>query len=189
MRRLVLAAVGLLIFSIPVLAQDNYPRVELFAGYGYLSLDEVFSVTGDRLGTNGWNVSVTGNFHKNIGITGDFSGYYGSDSATFPFIGTVDVKQRGYAFLVGPRIAMRTDRATPYVHALFGAERGTREIFGVPVTDTNFTMAFGGGVDVNLGKKIAIRVFEVDYVNIRNGFSSHNFAVRTGIVFRLGGGS
>jgi hypothetical protein len=54
----------------------------------------------------------------------------------------------------------------------------------------DFAMVFGGGIDVKLGKRIDLRLIQVDYnpifVKTRNGIegkTQHNFRIGVGLVF------
>src|ERR1035437_10543908 len=66
----------LLMAALPLLAQDAFPRGQVFGGYSYLSVDT--SGLSGRKSLNGWNGQGSVNFNKWLGITGDFGGYYGS---------------------------------------------------------------------------------------------------------------
>lgn len=181
MRKCVLVFLGLLVFAAPAWAQNDYPRGEFFVGYSYANLDVVV----DRLHASGFEVSGTGNFHRNFGIEADLSGHYGSVD--------VDPDRRGgehfqnYLFLAGPRLAGRYEQFTPFAHALFGGNHF--RIAGESSTD--FAMAYGGGVDVSVNDHWAIRVVQADYVYVRAseaGISanSHSVRVSAGLTYRWG---
>lgn len=183
--------------AIAASAQD-YPRAEIFGGYSYASSD----VTGPgRTNLNGWDGSATGNINRWFGIKADFSGLYGSKSVANilgapcpPFCNAVDVRTHIHSFLFGPQVSLRTDKFTPFAHALFGVGHTSVSI-AVPVvgaptpsfglSDTNFAMALGGGVDYNFRRRFAWRV-GADYLQTRSfGSTPSNFRVFTGIVYRF----
>ena len=90
-----------------------------------------------------------------------------------------------YEFMAGPRFASRGDTATGFVHAMFGGAA----FRGFEFSDTGFAMAFGGGLDVNVGKGFAIRAIQFDYVPTRLFDTwQHNIRRGFGVVFKLGGG-
>jgi hypothetical protein len=101
-----------------------------------------------------------------FGFTGDFSGSYEHGSAL-------------YTYMIGPTVSLRTKWVTPYAHALFGGGHAD----GINA----FAMAFGGGVDVNAGKHVALRIIQADWMSFRDAGVSINGNVRasTGIVFRF----
>jgi opacity protein-like surface antigen len=173
------------------LAQDSTPKAEIFGGYSHVRAD--FSVGGVGFGTeglNGWNASLAGNLNKYFGVVGDFGGTYGTPIKELG-IG-VDVKN--YTFLFGPQFSYRTRRVTPYAHALFGADHISADIPAVAIftsgfgqSDTAFAFALGGGLDVGLGRVVALRLAQLDYLRTQF-FSSHqnNLRFSTGLVLRLG---
>ena len=57
------------------------------------------------------------------------------------------------------------------------------------VSETGFAMAFGGGLDVNAGKRVAIRIFQLDYLPSRLAgvWSKKDFRASAGVVFKWGG--
>lgn len=172
MRRFLLVLLGLGLFPLPALAQDDYPRGEIFVGYSYQSLD--FLV--DRDNGHGFEASGVWNPRKHFGIEGDFSGYFGN---------VLGEGFENYLILGGPRLAGRFRRASPFVHALFGVNH----IRDGGASSTDFAMAYGGGVDVNASKHVAIRLVQADYVYVRvdeNGLSgnSHNFRLSAGVTLK-----
>jgi opacity protein-like surface antigen len=106
---------------------------------------------------HGWNASVTGNVTKRLGVVGDFSG----------------------------------QRVTPFVYALFGATRfqesaiiGGQKLSG---SDTGFSSALGGGLDVKVNDRLAIRAFQIDYFRPNFFGEAHNRGrLAFGLVLRLG---
>ena len=98
----------------------------------------------------------------------------------------------------GPRFTKRMDGVTVFVHALPGfarqrrTERFTSIFFGVQPTTTStsngFAVALGGGVDVNLGKHLAIRAVQVDYLPTRlKGGWKNSLRFGFGVVWQVGG--
>lgn len=160
--------------SLPALAQV-VPKAELFGGYSW---------AGGNF--HGWNASVTGNITKRFGIVADFSGHYGSE-----LDGSVLIKQDAHSFLFGPRFSFRGKRLTPFVYALFGATQFHESaiISGQKLSDsdTGFSSALGGGLDVKVNDRAAIRAFQLDYFRPNFFGEVHNrgrFAF--GVVLRLG---
>jgi hypothetical protein len=181
-----------LTLALPLRAQDSYPKVEVFGGYSF-SHYSLFS-TGHNL--NGWGASISGNMTKYLGVTADFSGAYGSEPyippcvAVFPappgcIARTQDLT--AYHFLFGPRFTLRTHVVTPFAQALFGVVNIRQEKDG---NRSDFAMGFGGGVDVPLGKHVAYRPFQADYIPTKRPYGvggwDYDFRVETGIVYTLG---
>src|ERR1035441_7456339 len=127
----------LLMAALPLLAQDAFPRGQVFGGYSYLSVDT--SGLSGRKSLNGWNGQGSVNFNKWLGITGDFGGYYGSPK---------HVTLHDYSFLFGPTLTYRTEHVAPFFHALFGGNHINASTKGATGGNTAFAMAFGGGLDL-----------------------------------------
>ena len=172
MRKVLILVALLLLSGVPALAQQvsEYPRGEFYGGFQYTRLDLI--VTHEN--AYGWHAGLAGNFHRNFGIVGDVSGGYGS---------VVGVSFKDYTYMVGPRFYARYDKATGFVHALFGGNH----ISGGGVSSSDFAWGAGGGVDANINKSWAWRVVQADYVQVRSsGTSSNNWRISTGIVAKWG---
>ncbi len=198
MKSLFLLAGSLCLLAVPALAQDDYPRVEIFGGYSYLRTDKIFETSIPK----GWNASIAGNFHRNIGLEADFSGHYGNE---------LGFNHSNHLFLFGPKVAVRRDKFTPWAHALFGASRirasGLTSSplfppFELRASDTAFAWAVGGGLDADVHKNVAVRVVQADYIRINTSASfgvsgtlgnlifiirdsSNNFRLSFGVVFKF----
>ena len=172
MRKLIFSVGLLLLVATPVAAQD-YPKGEFFGGFSLANVQN-----GGVEQFYGFETSVTGNFNRSFGITGDFAGQFKS---------ILGVNVQLYQYLIGPRAAVRGDNVTGFVHALFGGL--TARASGVGFSETGFAMAFGGGLDVNAGKRVAIRVFQLDYVpnRLAGVWSKKDFRASAGVVFKWGG--
>ena len=158
MRQLMILALSLGLLSLPAVAQD-FPKAEIFGGYQYTHFEP-------SVDANGWNASLTGNVNRWFGVAADFSGAYKSGDHV-------------HTYMFGPVFSARTDKVTPFAHALFGGASGG---------GTNaFAMAFGGGADVKVADKVAFRLIQADWLGLRSeGFTSKkNARISTGLVFRF----
>lgn len=91
--------------------------------------------------------------------------------------GEGDIDTRVLNFLAGPQVRFPNQtRATPFLRARFGVANtrfnvssSTQPAGGENVTSTfstsatDFAMALGGGPDVRVGERVALRVFQIDY--------------------------
>jgi hypothetical protein len=166
----------LLMAALPLLAQDNFPRGQVFGGYSYLSVDT--SGLSGRKSLNGWNGQGSVNFNKWLGITGDFGGYYGSPD---------NVTVHDYSFLFGPTLTYRTEHVAPFFHALFGGNHINTSIKEGSSGNTAFAMAFGGGLDLPVGEHFGVRLAQVDWLRTQHfSTSQNNIRLSTGIMFNFG---
>jgi opacity protein-like surface antigen len=159
---------------LPVMAQDT-SKAEVFGGYSW---------AGGNF--HGWNSSVTGNVTKRFGIVADFSGHYGNELA-----GSILVKQDAHSFLFGPRFSFRGKRFTPFVYALFGVTRfhESSTVSGqrFSASDSGFSSALGGGLDVRVNQRVSIRAFQIDYLRPNFFGEAHNRGrLAFGVVLHLG---
>ena len=162
---------------LPALAQDKDPRAEIFAGYSHN--------IGDA---QGWNASVAVNANRWFGVVADFSGLT-SKTREQDF----EERIRANTYLFGPQFSYRGNKiATPFARVLLGASslnaRATDLSQNAESSDTGFSYGVGGGLDIRVSKRIAIRVVQADYIHTRFfGEGQHNGRLSFGVVFRLGG--
>ena len=174
MRKLIFSLGLLLLFAAQATAQD-YPKAEIFGGFSVAN-----SGDGRPEQFYGLEISVTENANRGFGVTADFA---------VQFKSILGVNVQLYQYLVGPRGAVRGDRVTGFVHALFGGLSLRASAGGISASETGFAMALGGGLDVNAGKRVAIRVFQLDYLpnRLAGVWSKKDFRASTGVVFKWGG--
>jgi opacity protein-like surface antigen len=187
-------SVLVLICLVPVaLAQnankDEYPKVEIFAGYSALgeagsrgiSFGPNGSVRANYSAEPGFETSIIRNFSKHFGIKGDFSAHFNNESASGPItsctpacttaVQNFQLKTRVYNFLAGPEFKARNStRFTPFAHVLAGVAH-TSATFTTPgptfnlllkKSDNSFAMALGGGIDIRASKRVSFRAL-MDY--------------------------
>jgi len=154
------------------------PGGNVYVGYSYLRAN---LPTGDT-NLNGWNGSVEVKVVPFIGLVGDFSGNYGSDTVPGPFLLPVNASIRQHNFLFGPRLSFTVGKFRPFVHALIGASHVSESATDFSNSDTSFADALGGGIDYHLIPLIAWRV-QVDDLQTRFfNTRQDDFRISTGIV-------
>jgi len=98
-------------------------------------------------------------------------------------------------YLLGARYSLRTGGMfTPFAQALIGGVRGFDAIFPGPDGSTNapdsFAAALGGGLNMNLSHRFAIRAIQADYLQTHlpndGNNRQNNLRLSAGIVFRFG---
>lgn len=201
MRRLIFLLIIGLFVSIPSFAQEViYPKAEIFGGFSISSasvsststdpITGLTTTTSLRENFMGWQASVNGNITHHLGIVGDFGGQYKT---------VAGIPLNSYQFLFGPRIMFRGPRITPFVHAMFGGVKEgvgstTLTILGTSVTtpavsSTGLGMGMGGGLDVNVSDRFALRVPQFDWTPMHIGGVWEKNVIRIGIglVIKTGG--
>lgn len=160
MRKIAVLLLFVCLVSLAGLAQET-PKPEVYGGYQYTGLDGWHG--------NGFNAGANFYINRWFGVQGDFSGAYNSGANFYTYTG-------------GPVVSTHKGMFSPFAHALFGGARAGAS----GLSDTGFTMMFGGGVDVG-NKKLAFRAAQFDWMQIRfNGVSnSNNFRFSTGAMFRF----
>lgn len=183
MRKLLILAVLALALPVVARAQDA-PKAELYGGYSYLRADD----DAGGVDLHGWNASFAANINKWFGLAADFSGHYG-DVTLLPGL-KADLS--AHIFTVGPRFSYRgNERVTPFGHVLVGAARSDSSFLSrtgkVKSSDSTFALVIGGGLDVNINKHAAFRLFQADYVLTRfDDDTQNNFRISTGLVLKFG---
>ena len=204
-------AAVLILFGLSAWAQE-FPRFEWAADYSFVRFNPNAQYTqGHSL--NGGGSSITINWNEFLGFQADFQGYQSTTNsftipAGLPFPGGASGKVSGdlFTYMFGAQFKVPTRRIHPFAHLLFGAAHsnvyanafkqicqpiaGTCSFKTSPAEDA-FAMAFGGGIDIPLGKTVSFRPAEVDYLLTRftNQFANsnqNNFRYSAGLVFRLG---
>jgi hypothetical protein len=185
-------AIALALLSIPSFAQEvYYPKAEVFGGFSM-----------ERAGASfmGWQASGNYNPTHQLAIVGDFGGQYKT---------VLGVPMNSYQFLFGPRIMFRRNRVTPFVHGLFGGIKngiGSTTILGITtpaVSATSLGMGIGGGLDINLSERLALRAIQFDWtpehiagtsvtvlgttVSVPGAWATNQVRIGIGLVIKAGG--
>ena len=178
-----------------VAQSDSNPKWDLFVGYQWLHPGGyVPTPFGDPANptpfkipdmSKGFGSALTYNFDPHWGAEFDFGHNWGNGN--YETTGSI-----------GPRFIWRSDAATPFVHALVSFNRLS---VGGLNPDNGIGAILGGGMDLPLGKRISLRLFEADYVWAHHHYANEAGAgfptlrrpslegirLRTGLVFNWGG--
>ncbi|HEX7996965.1 MAG TPA: outer membrane beta-barrel protein [Pyrinomonadaceae bacterium] len=209
MRKLILLTAMILACASVSFAQDDYNKVEFAVGYSHARVDtgvddpdfedDFGDFLTDRRGFNGFDTSITGNVSRYVGLKGNFTGHFKSDSFT-DGLDTINTKERIYNFLGGVQIKdnSKTTRFKPFAHFLAGGAHQSIE-FSSPgfsetfkLDDTSFALKAGAGLDIRVHDRVDLRVIEFNYNPIFigdrdfegitiQGQTQHNFTIGFGI--------
>ncbi len=187
MKRLLISFTLALLLALPAFAQDETPRIDISAGFTHM--------TGD-IGLNGWDGSAAYRFNQWLGVAGDLSGLYGSNSVL-----GVGLHSHLYNLNFGPRIFVPLNdypKWKPFGELLLGFSRQNQKISnnvlgtGVVVpnsqSDTSFSWMMGGGIDYQFRPQFRIRALELDLLRTKFLGNVQNRArLNFGIVYQFGG--
>ena len=188
-----LLALGLL-SAAAVAQEEETPKYDLFLGYQWLHPGATVPLpfqppnvpVAQKMGdiAQGAGGAFTYNFTPHWGLEADYGGNSNKNGSE-------------NTASVGPRFAWRTEGVMLFAHTLFGYNRLT-----VPLVDTSDGIGaiLGGGMDLNLWKRLSLRLFEADYVWAHHNFSKEvnpgfsdlahptleGVRLRTGIVLNFG---
>ena len=220
-----LFAVVLLVLVASLAIAEDFPKVEVFAGYSFLKTSgyddllkkeaiPVLTGSGTIISEPTWlkrgiTASATYNLNQYFGIE---AGFQRNADEIFKAVResvnqAFKVRSDELSFNVGPHFAYRKHKVfTPFAHVLIGIDRlkmspifensGNQTNYG-DITNTGFGLTAGGGVDATVGKHVAIRMFQADYVRgnhngldingAKEGLSLNNVNLSFGVVLRFGG--
>lgn len=189
-----IAAVGVLVLlcAVPVMAQDDFPRIYTSLGYAnlnfldYNSVDATGSPTGAKAHHSGFANETGFNFTKNFGISNYMGVYSLGGSSVFGSNVTLITD------IIGGNAMWRTSRATPYATAGIGFGYSTASVcysyFGC---GGSLAGRYGGGVDIPLSDAFGLK-FEVTQMSFHlqtaiGGPTTWNSGlnIQTGVVITL----
>ncbi len=169
MKKILLLA---LLCSLPALAQDERPQIQVFGGFSHM---------GHHIGLNGWIAGAEYDPWEHLGLEGQLSGHYGSDN-----ILGVNISEHLYDFNFGPRFFTNTsrDKLGVFGHALFGGSHISSSGFGVSESDQAFSFVLGGGAEYTLSDRWAARG-QIDFVRVYfSGANENDGRYSIGLVYR-----
>lgn len=149
--------VGLLLFlTIPVLAQDR-PKVEIFGGLSYTDI----RTSEDRIKGRGWHAMIAVNSRQSwLEFVADFSGHYGS-------LGGAPTAT--HVAMAGMRFSYQHGRLMAFAHSMYGISFGRPPLIQLEDAYAKQRVWFtyvpgGGGLDIELHRRVALRVFQFDLI-------------------------
>lgn len=206
-KKLMIALGFVILLSITVFAQDEYPVIEASVDFSFINAHpNLAEITSFNLFGGGG--AFVYNVTPIIGIKADFFGYT-QGSGLRNQIKNLDlpvyynVSGNAFTYMFGPQFKNHSSEFQPFFEPLFGAAHTnayasilknlTQSNFNG--NDNGFAMELGGGLDIAMTKNIQIRPFEVDWLythfgsnHIKNySASQNNFKYVGGLNFTFGG--
>lgn len=189
MIRSLLVAGFLLLFALPLRAQNQ--KFDVFGGYQFSSFQVLhgFAANPPKSKGNGWDVALNYNINHWLGAKADFSGSYGSGGVQ---LGVSNGPTSLLTYMFGPTVSAHVGKeATPFAEFLAGGYDEQVQYFATTPFH-GFALMAGGGIDAQVYTRLAVRVFEADWLGMMNGYGSYfnygarsNFRVSAGLVFQF----
>jgi outer membrane immunogenic protein len=175
------------IFSAAAAAQD-LSVAEVGVDYNYVHANASPGACGcfSMNGGDGW---FAYNWTRSFAVVGEVASQHASN------IAGPDTDLTLTSYLFGARYSWhKSGHFVPFAQGLLGGAHATGGFApantGFPGSSNAFAMTAGGGLDVGLSKRFAIRAFQADYYLTRfaNAVNDHqnNLRISAGLVLRLG---
>jgi len=204
-----LVLVGLILLAaVTVVAQDDFPKVETAPAFMYIRTPISGQVRGQSFNQSFNCAGGGGTFAYNItsmfGLAADMGGCKIFGNTLGPVVGNT-ISGSQFTFLFGPRITFRSSsRFQPFFEVNFGGDHLSLSCNNAAACGnqslgfTAFAMTAGGGFDIKLSKKFALRPIQAEYLYTRFGNdcplaactqnnSQNSFRMKSGIVIGWGG--
>jgi hypothetical protein len=172
-----------LLCAIPVMAQEDYPKVQTSFGYANLGFVDFgnpnlgFTTTAPTSRHSGFANETSLNFTRSLGFS-NYMGLYGLGGGVTLI-----------ADFIGGKAMYRTSHIVPYGTAGIGFGYGTSACYSYYSCGGSFATRYGGGFDVPFKESLAWK-FEISRMSFHQQFnvnsawtSGTNF--QTGIVFTI----
>ena len=200
MKKAILVAVALL-FGTAVYAQSS-SKIEVTGDYSYFRLNPGLPSYFNSHSLNGGGGDVTFFVTPLIGLKADLQGYGSYTPCTKPSAPISGCASGNlFTYMFGPELKVRMGKFEPFGEVLLGGAHSNfygnactkAGICGAKSPSNNaFSFAVGGGVDIPVSGRFAIRLVDADYVLTRfgNNFtggnnSQSNFRFQTGVQIRF----
>jgi hypothetical protein len=184
--RLLVVVMMIFVSAVSGYAQQEKPKYEVTGGYSYTGFESQ--------NMNGWFGSFAGTVNPWLGLAGDLSGHYASQSASGGGF-SVSADTSLYSYRFGPRISKPVgQRMTPFAQMLFGgatlrtsgSTTTGSETFDVTQSVNGFAMGLGGGLDIDASERIGIRLLQAEYSMLRVQSQNLNgVRLSFGLIYRL----
>ena len=178
---------------------------EAAANYSFVIYNPAKSLAGSRY-LNGGGGSLGVNFGEYFMLKGEFEGY-GTTTFTYHVPktanspgGTYESQGNMFTYLFGPQITIPMSNRRIFAEALFGGANTNAyanlfkaaSVTGLSAGNSGFAMAFGGGFDIAITDRVAVRPVQFDYFLTRYHWNpiginnQSNFRFQAGVVYAFG---
>jgi peptidoglycan-associated lipoprotein len=174
-----------------VVPTDPTPFVPRYTiAFGYAALRANAPPAGcDCFGLSGGFVSGSVRVRDWLGVAGEFTGSHAND------ISLLGQNLTLMTVTAGPRISFPNHRVVPFGQVLIGFAHGSDSYFptstSFSTSASSFAFTTGGGIDIHLNHRIAVRAIEAQYLrtSLPNGTNNeeNHLVLGAGIVFKFRG--
>ena len=210
--RSLIVAVTISLYATKAFAQKG----EIFGNYTFMQFNPTINGLNSR-SLNGGGGGAQWNIVPAFGIKAEFQGYMSTETTvnvTAPIpgpnggiipVGTYKSNATMFTYLFGPVVQLPGKRVRPFAEVLFGGMQ--TELYTqlnsavianggkIDASETQhpFTMAVGGGLDININRHVALRIAQADWVLTRytnpwtNTNNQNSFRYLAGLVIKFGG--
>jgi len=167
-----------LALSSSCLFAQKLPEIDVYGGFSHIRFNSPSFGFSNYSSLNGYSASITApHLYEQLGLTFNASGDYSS-------------KLTVYNFLLGPQFTFERGRIRSFGNALFGkgeAKVQTKTEFRNEIASQGFAAAVGGGIDINIARRIAVRAIDIDYVHTKTfGSTQNTLRISAGVVYQFG---
>lgn len=132
-------------------------------------------------GLNGGGISASAEFRPRWAVVADIAAEAGNSL-------TLSSYQAGLRYRIEEPWMKGPHALQPFAQGLLGVAHSSGEVAGAANGDTSFAFRIGGGVDLPIHGRLAIRVIQADYflTLAKNGVNDrqNNFLLGAGILYR-----
>jgi outer membrane immunogenic protein len=186
-----LIPIALLLAALPLFGQDPLrpasgpARLEVTLSYSTLRSDAIPGGCA-CFWMQGGKAEFRAAFSRHVGLVGEIAGTHANS------INTAHEEISLVSYLFGPRVFWHVHRFTPFAQGLIGGVHGFDAIFPSSNNSTvpdAFALAAGGGMNIDLSRRLALRPFQADYLltDLPNTAANRQNSLRlgAGIVFKF----
>jgi hypothetical protein len=186
MRSFLLSVLLFLAGSSAVRAQDSYSG-DVAATYHWVRANAGPGACG-CFGLNGGGLSGSWLFRGPWSVVADFSAEHTSSAAPLGNSLTLTSFLAGARYQIPQPWLEGSHQPQPFAQILLGSTHAGGGVAGVADGSFEFATRIGGGIDVPVNSRFAVRVIQIDYylTTFANSTNNHqnNFLVGAGIVYR-----
>lgn len=171
-----------LLAAVPVRAQDQ--KWNAFIGYQFTDFQVLhgFAANPPKAKGNGVDAAVSYDITRWLAAKADFANSYGGGGTQ---LGVSNGTASLQTYTFGPEFSVPAQKVRPFVEFLAGGYKNQVQYFSTSPFSGLALMA-GGGVDAQIRKHFAVRIFQFDWLGFMTGTGSFNSSTKSNFRFVTG---